>query len=132
VFITPGASIDVRAAILLRPALSSWGLLLGHRRGHRVFVERLFSAGPGPVPPVGRLEELDRLFGRRTVGLYAVRPASSLKRAVLSPYFCGRIFLDIRPLKRGPNLKSFVVEFDGKFRLDPIKVGTGPRERTHE
>ena len=122
VLITPDASRDLEALALLHPGPSAWGLLLGHKRGRRVFVERFFPAGTaGALPAPGRLDELDRSLGRRLVGFYAVRPAAAFRKSLLSPYAYGRLFIDIRRTGSGPSLKTYAVGFDGRFLLEPVR-----------
>jgi hypothetical protein len=128
VFITRDASLDIKALSVLRPGPPAWGFLVGHKRGHRVFVERLFPACSAALPPPAeRLDELDRLLGRRVVGLFAVRPGAGLKKSLLGPYFYGRVFLDVRFPKSGPVVRPFVVEFDRAFFLAPVGLLPGPK-----
>jgi len=106
---------------LLRPKSPAWGLLLGHKRGPRFFVERILPAGgAGEVPDIGRLEDLNRLWEERIIGLFAVRPSAAFKRVVTGPYFYGKLFVAIRPAKKGFSVKPSVVEFDRKFFLSAI------------
>jgi len=133
VLVTPEALRDLEILALLRPERSAWGVLLGHKRGRRVFVERLFPAGTGGrLPAPGRLDELDRALDRRLVGFYAVRPAAAFKGSLLAPYACGRLFFDIRPAKAGPGLRAYAVAFNGGFRLAPVGLAPGPKGGTHE
>jgi len=128
VFITREALTDVKALAVLCPVPPAWGFLVGHKRGLSVFVERLFPACGGAVPPPAeRFDELDRLFGRKVVGLFAVRPGPAFKRSLAGPYFYGRLFLDVRFSKRGPVVRPFVVDFDRKFFLVPVPLETVPK-----
>jgi hypothetical protein len=130
VLVTPEASLDLRALMLLRPKASAWGLLIGHRRGRRVFVERFFPGGAGAVlPRPGRLDEIDRGLGRRLVGFYSVRPSAAFKKSLLAPYFYGRLFFDIRAAKGGPGIRPFVIEFDRVFSFFPVGLAPGPKGR---
>jgi hypothetical protein len=131
VFITREASADVKALAVLRPGPAAWGFLVGHKRGRRVFVERLFPACESAVPPPAeRLDELDRLLGRKVVGLFAIRPGPAFKRSLLGPYFCGRLFLEVRLSKKGPAVRLFVVDFARKFFLAPVPLEPGPKGGT--
>ncbi len=128
VFISREASVDLDALKIMRPEPSAWGLLIGHRRGPRFFVERIFPAAAGAVlPPPGGLDELDRLFGRKVVGFFAVRPGAALKKSLLGPYFYGRVLLDVHFSRGGPVLRAFVVEFDRTFFLAPVPLEPGPK-----
>jgi hypothetical protein len=133
VLITREASVDLDALKILRPAPSAWGLLIGHRRGPRIFVERLFPAAAGAVlPPHGGLDELDRLFGRKVVGIFAVRPGAALMKSLLGPYLYGRVLLNVRFSRDMTFLKPFLVEFDRAFILAPVRLEAGPKGVIHE
>ena len=141
-FLTADAEADLAAINRLRPGPDAWGFLIGHRRGPRVLVERLFPAGAGhALPPPAEIDTIDRGFGRKIVGLYAVRPSAAFLKTAAGPYFYGRLVLDIRPSRREPVLKLSVVEFasrippsrsttNGRFRLTTVAVRTaGKGER---
>ena len=131
VFISREAAADIEALNILRPGPGAWGFLIGHKRGRRVFVERLFPAFAGAVPPQAeRLDEFDRRLAGRTIGLFAVRPGAAFKKALLGPYFYGRPFLGLRFSKRGPDVEAYVVEFDRTFFLSPVPLGSGPKGGT--
>jgi hypothetical protein len=133
VFITREASVDVKVLAVLRPLPSAWGFLVGHRRGPRFFVERLLPAcGTAFPPPPERLDELDRLLGRKIIGIFAVRPGGVLTKSVLGPYFYGRLFLDVRFSKKGSAVRPFVVEFARKFFLAPVPLEPIQKGVRHE
>lgn len=122
-FITAEAAADLEVLNRLRPRPNTWGFLVGHARGPRVFVERLFTAGAGAgLPSPAELDAIDLALGRRMVGLFAVRPSAAFRKSVLGPYFYGRLVLDVRPSRKAPVLKPLAVEFDGKFRLAPVAL----------
>jgi hypothetical protein len=96
-------------------------------------VERIFPAAAGAVlPPPGGLDELDRLFGRKVIGFFAVRPGATLRKSLLGPYFYGRVFLDVRFSQGKTALKPFLVEFNRVFFLAPVPLAAGPKEDVHE
>lgn len=131
--ITRGVSAELDALKILRPAPPAWGLLIGHRRGPRIFAERIFPAAAGAVlPPPGELEDLERRLGGKVIGFFAVRPGTALKKSLLGPYFYGRVLLEVRFSRGGPVLKAFAVEFDGAFFLAPVPLESGPKGEAHE
>jgi hypothetical protein len=128
VLVTREASAQIKALEALRPASSAWGFLVGHKRARRFFVEGLFPAcGAALPPPPEKLDELDRLLGRRVIGIFAVRPGAALTKSVVGPYFYGRLFFIFRFSKKGPELKPFVVEHGRAFVLAPVALAHGPK-----
>jgi hypothetical protein len=131
--ITGDAAADLKALNALRPKTGSWGLVIGHQRGFRFFVERIFFPGAGaPLPSLESLEELGALWNGGIVGLLAVRPDAAFKRFLLGPYFFGRLYLDVRLSRVGPVPKAYVVEFDRVFYLSPVPLEYGPERGNHE
>ncbi len=131
VLITGEARVDLEALELLGSKAPAWGFLVGHKRGLRFIVERAFPVGAGAaVPGVEQLLDLDVRWGGRLLGLYAVQPAPAVRHAAASPYFCGRLFLEIRRVRGDAGrfaLRPRLVEFDGRFRLVPIALCSGPK-----
>ena len=133
VLITRRVSAELDALKIFRPAPSAWGLLIGHRRGPRIVVESIFPAAAGAaLPPPGPLDDLDRRFGGKVIGFFAVRPGAALKKSLLGPYFYGRVLLEVHFSRGGILLKAFAVEFDGAFFLAPVPLESGPKGEAHE
>ncbi len=108
------------------------GLLLGHRRGPRYFVEQVFPAAPGFAFRPEELRRLDALFGDRILGYFAIGAAASIRRRVLRPESVGRLLLLVafRP-GRPPAAKAHLVDFDGRFKLVRLPAARVPEERNH-
>jgi len=108
-----------------RPA----GLLLGHRRGPRYFVERIFTAGSvfGFSPAVVR--RLDALFGGRVLGFFAFRPGAATRRALLRPFAVGRVLIAVG--ERGA-MNAAAIDFDGRFRLRRLPLTSEMKAGNHE
>jgi len=130
VYLEAEAESGLRAEALISPPASRRGVLLGHRRGPRYFVSRVFPLGGRAFPEAARLRELDRLFGGRIIGYYAALAPSAGPESVLGPAACGRVFLRVRGgagRGRKLELKPAVIDYDGRFRLFPISLA-GERE----
>jgi len=133
VLITPEARREVEALRVVRPAPSAWGFLIGHKRGFRFIVEKVFPSGSGRGLPNGRLlAELDRVWPGRIIGLYAVRPGAAFKKAVLGPAWYGKLFIPMNPSAGTPVIRPFTVEFERKFFLARIPLVTPLRAKAHE
>lgn len=133
VLITPEARREVEALRIVRPAPATWGALIGHKRGFRFIVEKIFPAGSGRVLPNGRLlDELDRVWRGRIIGLYAVRPGPAFKKAVLGPAWYGKLIIPMSLSAKTPGIRPFVVEFERKFFLARIPLVTPGIAKAHE
>lgn len=141
--IVPDAWLDLRAVCALGPGPGTWGILLGRRAGSRYYVERAFPV-PGSSAPSGEaVDALDPVWEGRMIGLFAVRPGRDLRRAVLGPRFYGSLFLDLKPLKKGPAVRAFTIRYDRDivlgcrqasphFFLSPLPLGSGSKGGTRE
>ena len=133
VLLTPEARREVEALRAFRPRPGTWGVLVGHRRGPRFIVEKIMAAGaPGTVPGEELLERLDTVWPGRTVGLVAVRPGAAFKKAARGPAWYGKLVLEIAGTARAPVLRPFVVEFERRFFLDPIRLAPAVKEKARE
>ena len=125
VFIGEEAEAGLRAEILVTPPSSRRGVLLGHKRGPRYFVARIFPLGGRSFPGASRLRELDRLFDGQILGFYAARDPAPGPSGILRPFAYGKLFLRL-PGAAGRverlDVKSSVIEYDGCFYLSPIPL----------
>lgn len=133
VFITPEARREVEAVRILRPGPSTWGFLVGHKRGFRFIVEKIFPAGSGRTLPDERLlAGLDGIWPGGVIGLFAVRPGAAFKKAVLGPLWYGKLILDLGLTARKPSIRPSVVEFKTKFFLAAIPLAPAVKAKAHE
>jgi hypothetical protein len=108
-----------------RPA----GLLLGHRRGPRYFVEGIFTAGPDFGFSPAAVRRLDALFGGRVLGFFAFRPGAPTRRALLRPSAVGRVFIAVGG--RGA-MSAAAIDFDGRFLLRRLPLDSGKKAGNRE
>jgi hypothetical protein len=130
VFIAKEAEAGLGAEVLVTPPERRRGLLLGHRRGPRYFVSRVFPLGGRSFPAASRLRELDSLFDGMIIGFYAARDPEPGRGGILQPFACGKLFLrvagtDVR--SRPATIQPSVIEYDNTFYLSPISLA---RRRT--
>ena len=132
-FITPEARREIEALRIARPAASTWGFLIGHKRGFRFIVEKVFTAGSGRALPDERvLAGLDRIWPGGVIGLFAVRLNAAFKKAVLGPAWYGKLVLDLGSSARKQSVRPFVVEFEQRFFLAPVTLAAAGKAETHE
>jgi len=132
VLITPAAQREVEALRILRPGPSTWGFLIGHKRGFRFIVEKVFPTGGLSGPDERALAELERAWPGGIIGLFAVRPGPDLKRVLLGPLFYGKLFINLRPSVKALALRPYVVDFERRFFLEPISFAPAGKAEAHE
>ncbi len=134
VLITPEARREVEALRIVRPAPATWGALIGHKRGFRFIVEKIFPAGSRRVLPNGRLlDELDRVWRGRIIGLYAVRPGTAFKKAVLGPAWYGKLIIHMSLSARTPGNPAVRRRVRAEiFSSSRIPLVTPGRAKAHE
>jgi hypothetical protein len=133
VFITPEAKREIEALRIVRPAASTWGFLIGHKRGFRFIIENVFPAGSARSLPNERLlAALDGVWPGGIIGLFAVHPDAAFKKAVLGPAWYGKLVLDLGLDPRKPSVRPFTVEFGRKFSLVRIRLAPAVKTRTHD
>jgi hypothetical protein len=133
VFIIPEARREIEALRALRPAGGTWGILVGHKRGPRFFVEKILAAAPpGRLPDERAIEDLDRIWPDGVIGLVVVRPGAAFRKAVLAPAWYGKLVLQAGGSPAKPVIKAGQVGFGRRFRLEPLPFAAGPEEEGHE
>jgi hypothetical protein len=123
VFLSAEAERTLQALSVLSPAKSASGLLLGHKRAGRFFVEAAFPAPAGFRPSPDNFPVLNETFPGRIVGFFLLGGGPADKRAFLQPIACGRCLVAVaRRKSRNFSGRAFVIDYDGRFRLDRIAV----------
>ncbi len=99
------------------------GLLLGHLRGHRFFVEKIFPTQKGFFPSQEKFLSLNQHFGDRVIGFFSFNPDERKTRKILIPIAQGKLYLSIQT-KGGDTLEiqPFRVDFKGRFFLSRIRL----------
>ena len=102
------------------------GLLIGHRRGPRFFVESVLPTRSDFFPSLRGFFSLSSLFEDRLIGFYSFRRDRKSLKKILAPFACGLLFIHVRTSrKRDPDLAAFSIEFKGRFDLAPIGLEAG-------
>jgi hypothetical protein len=101
----------------------SEGFLIGHRRGHRYFVENVFPTEKGFFPSKKKFDQMNQLFRDKVLGFYAMNPDEKTKQKILAPFAYGMAFLEIIPGEENKTtMKSFIIEYEGYFFLSPVPL----------
>ena len=99
------------------------GLLLGHRRGPRFFVESVYPCHFQPFLSLERYHALSRIFDQRIIGFYASGRQAGKTGRKIPPFAVNKLFLDIEPHSgKGSTLRPAVIEYSGKFEFVPVAL----------
>lgn len=114
---------SLAALILISSRSSSDGFLIGHKRGHRFFVEKIFPSTPGFFPSLKKYHELDQLFNGKLLGFFSFNPDEKKIKKILVPFACGKLFLEISSnQQKKMTIKSYVIDYENEFLLLPVKL----------
>lgn len=120
-YLSQEAYQSLTALNLISSSSSSDGLLIGHKRGHRFFVEKIFPSLPGFFPSLKKYHELDQLFNGKLLGFFSFNPDEKKIKKILAPFACGKLFLEISSnQQKKMTIKSYVVDYDNEFFLLPV------------
>ncbi len=125
VYLSDEARRHVRAQALEASHRRVGGLLLGHRRGPRFFVESLYPCSVQPFLSLERYRALCRIFDDKIIGFFGSgRPTEKPGRRV-PPFTVNKIFLDVEPRPgKAPVLRAAVMEYSGAFELIPVPLAS--------
>ncbi len=129
-YLSGEAHQSLTALSLIHPSSIPDGFLIGHKRGHRFFVERIFSSMKGFFPSLKKYHEMDKLFEGKLIGFYSYTIDEKKTKKILAPYAFGKLFLEIslNPQKK-MIIKSFVIDHEKKFILLPIRLNISKQKR---
>jgi hypothetical protein len=124
-YLSQEAYQSLNAINLISSSSGSDGLLIGHKRGHRFFVEKIFPSVPGFFPSLKKYHELDQLFNGKLLGFFSFRPEEKIIRKILAPFACGKLFLEISSNQQKKiTIKSYVVDYENEFFLLPVGLAS--------
>ena len=99
------------------------GLLIGHKRGHRFFVEKIFATQKGFYSSLKNYFALDKHFGGKLIGFFAYGADAKRIKKILLPFAFGQLFLNIHPTKKKKmTIKSYIIDYKRDFFLSPVDL----------
>jgi len=112
---------SLTALILISSRSSSDGFLIGHKRGHRFLVEKIFLSTPGFFPSLKKYHELDQFFNGKLLGFFSFNPDEKKTKKILAPFAFGKLFLEISSnQQKKMTIKSYVIDYENEFFLLPV------------
>ena len=109
----------------------SGGLLLGHLRGPRFFVERVYPCSLRPFLSLERFRALSCIFDHKIIGFYGSGRWTERTGRKIPPFAVNKLYLefDAHP-RKGLILRPAVAEYNGSFELVPVALA--PRLKSGE
>jgi len=99
------------------------GLLLGHKRGNRFFVEKILPSLKGFFPSLKKYQELDEFYEGKVLGFFSFHPDEKKIKKILAPFAYQKLFLEINlNTQKKIAIKPHVIDYDKEFFLVPIKL----------
>jgi hypothetical protein len=129
-YLSGEAHQSLTALSLIHPSSIPDGFLIGHKRGHRFFVEKIFSSTKGFFPSLKKYHELDKLFKGKLIGFYSYAINEKNTKKILAPFASGKLFLEVslNPQKK-MTIQSYVIDHEKKFILLPVKLKISKQKR---
>lgn len=113
--------LDAQALELSRRRVA--GLLLGHRRGQRFFIESVYPCSLQPLLSLKQYHALSRIFNDRIIGFYASGKMAKKSGRKIPPFAVNKLFLELDSHPRkGLALRPAVVEYSGSFEFVPVAL----------
>lgn len=99
------------------------GILIGHKRGQRLFVEKILPTKNGFFPSYESYLALDKHFQGNLVGFFTFKFNEKKIKKILSPFAFGQLLLNIHPTKKNKmTIKSYVIDYKKDFFLSPVDL----------
>jgi len=122
-FLTRPALQTIEAAVRnSRRAVS--GLLLGHKRGGRVIVERAVPSGSRDFPGREAYARLVSILEGEVVGFFSSSPSSDRRKKTPPPFSVGKIFLSVKDGKRGCLFRALAIDYTYRFVWHPLRIAS--------
>jgi len=124
-YLSQEAYQSLAALNLISSSSNTDGLLIGHKRGHRFFAEKIFLSLPGFFPSLKKYHELDQFFNGKLMGFFSFNPDEKKIKKILAPFACGKLFLEISSnQQKKMTIKSYVIDYENEFLLLPVRLIT--------
>lgn len=122
VYLTREALLYLEGQALDSKTTARGGLLLGHKRGQRFYVEKAFPCRPSFFLSLANFWALDRHFQGKIIGFYSLCNQDEKRTRFLQPFACGKLYLELKPGPKKTKFRPSVIDYDKRFYLRPVKI----------
>ncbi len=121
VYLSREARLQLQAVSIFSPR--GEGLLIGHKRGQRFFVENILAVPRALAASSVKRHRLKALLEDSFLGHFCFTEAQADLTRALVPGLVGTVLLVVgRDPAQKSTIRAYAVEFDGTFHLAPINV----------
>lgn len=122
-YISQKASKELLAALLLHSEKENAGFLIGHKRGHRYFIENIIHSLSNILVAEKVFFTLNDLFTDRVIGFFSLSSNKTTRSTFFNPVGVGKILIEIQPREnRIFKLDSFQIDYEDGYKLKPIEL----------
>ncbi len=122
-YLSPEACRSLIALRLLSSNSIPDGFLIGHKRGHRFFVEKIFPSLEGFFPSLEKYQEVDKFFEGKILGFFFFRLNENKIKKISAPFAYSKLLLEINlHAQKEMEIKPYIIDRDKEFFLLPIKL----------
>jgi hypothetical protein len=128
VYLSEEARRYLKAQALEKSSGRTSGLLLGHRRGPRFFVEMVYPCPLRPFLSIQKYRSLARIFDDKIVGFYSSGRRSEKRKTSFPPFAVNKLYLEFDPHPgKALTLRPAVIEYTGSFSLVQVALAPPPK-----
>lgn len=132
-YLSQEALSRLKACLLLAGRSTAAGFLLGHKRGHRIFVESVFPTNKGFFTSFRKFREAEAALSGKVVGFFSSGKNSKDERKLLQPFTLGKLYLEILAFSEDKvEMLPSLIDFDGAFTLVPLKLRLPPGRKVRK
>ncbi|MEW5901195.1 MAG: hypothetical protein AB1715_07020 [Acidobacteriota bacterium] len=130
VYLSEEALVFLRAQTLRGSGSRPSGLLLGHKRGGRFFVERVYPCPRRSFSQARGFWALEKLFHGKIIGFYAFGARTEKTAALNQPFAFNKVWLKLEtPRRKKLNFQPSLIEYNGSFFLRPLSLAALPEKK---
>lgn len=123
IFLSSGARKALTAIAALAKKARPAGILLGHVRGGRYFIEDAVAGTDADWTAPETYQQLDAVYPGRIIGFFVFSRAAAERRRIGRPHACGRIVLTVAKRRDGGlDVPGYRIDYDGRFVFEKLDV----------
>lgn len=122
-FLVQQAFREIKALSLSPSKKIQAGFLLGHSRGPRIYIEKIWPSNSGFKQAAKIYWQLEKTLGQEIVGFFLFPALNRAWPSILKPFACGKILMEINLKEDGSfSFNCSMIDFRHTFCLVPCPL----------